>query len=66
MWLTLALAVLSVFVFRYPEPLLAMSEAPPAVADKVRAYLALAAWGAPAGLAFRLFAATPPRCRCRA
>ena len=56
MWLTFALAVLSVFVFRYPEPLLAMSEAPPAVADKVRAYLALAAWGAPAGLAFRLFA----------
>ena len=56
MWLTLALAILSVFVFRYPEPLLSMSEAPPAVADKVRAYLALAAWGAPAGLAFRLFA----------
>ena len=56
MWLTLALALLSVVVFRYPEPLLAMSKASPAVAAKVRAYLALAAWGVPAGLAFRLFA----------
>lgn len=56
MWLTLALAVLSVLVFRYPDPLLALSDAPPAVADKARRYLAIAAWGAPAGLAFRLFA----------
>ncbi|MBM3345610.1 MAG: MATE family efflux transporter [Betaproteobacteria bacterium] len=56
MWLTLALAVLSIFVFRYPEPLLALSRASPAVADKVRAYLAVSAWGLPAGLAFRLFA----------
>jgi MATE family multidrug resistance protein len=56
MWLTAALAILSVLVFHYPEPLLALSEAPPAVAAKVRAYLSIAAWGAPAGLAFRLFA----------
>jgi MATE family multidrug resistance protein len=56
MWLTFALAVLSVLVFRYPEPLLALSKAPPAVEAKVRAYLAIAAWGAPAGLGFRLFA----------
>ena len=56
MWLTLALALVSVVVFRYPEPLLALSEAPPGVAGKVRSYLAIAAWGAPAGLAFRLFA----------
>ncbi len=56
MWLAAALAVVSVLVFRYPEPLLALSEAPPAVAEKVRSYLAIAAWGAPAGLAFRLFA----------
>ncbi len=56
MWLTFVLAVLSVLVFRYPEPLLALSEPPPVVAEKVRAYLAIAAWGAPAGLAFRLFA----------
>ena len=56
MWLTLGLAVLSIFVFRYPEPLLALSEASPAVTDKVRSYLAIAAWGVPAGLAFRLFA----------
>jgi multidrug resistance protein, MATE family len=56
MWLTLALALVSIVLFRYPEPLLVMSKAPPVVADKVRAYLAIAAWGAPAGLAFRLFA----------
>jgi MATE family multidrug resistance protein len=29
MWLTLALAVLSIFVYSFPEPLLAMSQAPP-------------------------------------
>lgn len=57
MWLTLLLAVLSVAVFRFPEPFLALSKPPPEVAAKVRAYLAVAAWGAPAGLAFRLFAA---------
>jgi MATE family multidrug resistance protein len=56
MWLTLLLAVVSVIVFRYPEPFLALSEPAPNVAEKVRAYLAIAAWGAPAGLAFRLFA----------
>jgi len=54
--LVLVLAVLSVAVFRFPEPLLRLSDAPPAVEAKVRAYLAIAAWGAPAGLAFRLFA----------
>jgi MATE family multidrug resistance protein len=56
MWLTLLLAVLSVIVFRFPEPFLALSDPPPEVAIKVRAYLAIAAWGAPAGLAIRLFA----------
>ncbi len=56
MWLTLALALLSMLLFRFPEPLLAMSRASPAVAGKVRDYLALAAWGVPAALAFRLFA----------
>ncbi len=56
MWLTLALAVLSVVLFRFPEPFLALSDPPSAVAAKVRDYLDLAAWGVPAGLAFRLFA----------
>jgi len=56
MWLAAALSVGSIAVYSHPEPLLALSEAPPAVAAKVRAYLAIAAWGAPAGLAFRLFA----------
>ncbi|MFO1310454.1 MAG: MATE family efflux transporter [Burkholderiales bacterium] len=56
MWLTLALALLSVAVFAHPEPLLALSRPDPEVERKVRSYLAVAAWGAPAGLAFRLFA----------
>jgi MATE family multidrug resistance protein len=56
MWLALALAVLSVLVYTHPEPLLRITEAPPAVAAKVRTYLSISAWGAPAGLAFRLFA----------
>jgi len=56
MWLAVALTIVAVLVLRYPDPLLAMSEAPPVVADKARAYLAIAAWGAPAALAFRLFA----------
>ena len=56
MWLVLLLALLSIAIFRYPDPLLRLSQPPPAVEQKVRAYLAIAAWGAPAGLAFRLFA----------
>lgn len=55
-WLALGLAVVSILLFRFPEPFLAMSEPPPAVAAKVRRYLDIAAWGVPAGLAFRLFA----------
>jgi MATE family multidrug resistance protein len=56
MWLVLALAALSIVIFRYPDPLLRLSQPPAAVERKVRAYLAIAAYGAPAGLAFRLFA----------
>ena len=56
MWLTLALTMLSIVVFHFPEPFLALSRPSPIVAQKVRDYLAISAWGAPAGLAFRLFA----------
>ena len=56
MWLTLALTVVAIVLLRFPDPLLAMSQAPPQVVEKARNYLAIAAWGAPAGLAFRLFA----------
>ena len=56
LWLVLALAIASIVVFTNPEPLLRITEAPPVVEAKVRAYLRIAAWGAPAGLAFRLFA----------
>lgn len=55
-WLTLILSILAIAVFSYPEPLLALSKAPPEVEAKVRAYLAIAAWGSPAALGIRLFA----------
>jgi MATE family multidrug resistance protein len=55
MWLSAVLAVVSIVVFGYPEPFLALSSPPPEVAVKVRSYLAIAALGAPAALAFRLF-----------
>ncbi|MCC6868510.1 MAG: MATE family efflux transporter, partial [Burkholderiales bacterium] len=55
-WLAVALSALSIAIFSWPEPFLALSEPPPAVEAKVRAYLAIAAWGAPAALGFRLFA----------
>ncbi len=55
-WLTAALGVLSIVVFSFPEPLLALSKAPPEIEAKVRAYLVIAAWGTPAALGLRLFA----------
>ncbi len=54
-WLTLVLSALSIAIFAWPEPFLALSQPAPAVEAKVRDYLAIAAWGAPAALGFRLF-----------
>ena len=56
MWLAVALAALSMLIFAYPDPLLALSQVSPSLEAKVRSYLSFAAWGAPAGLGFRLFA----------
>ena len=55
-WLTLLLGAVSIAMFSYPEPLLALSRAPPEIEAKVRAYLVIAAWGTPAALGIRLFA----------
>ncbi|WP_220636650.1 MATE family efflux transporter [Georgfuchsia toluolica] len=53
-WLSLALAALAMLVLTHPGPLLALSQLTPEMDGRVRAYLAVLAWAAPAGFAFRL------------
>jgi MATE family multidrug resistance protein len=54
-WLAAALALVSVALFAYPEPFLAVARLEPAVETKVRAYLHALAWSVPASLLFRVF-----------
>ncbi len=54
-WLALALAAVSLLLFAYPEPFLAVAKLDPAVEIKVRAYLHALAWAVPASLLFRVF-----------
>jgi MATE family multidrug resistance protein len=54
-WISLALAAVSVLLLHYPGPLIWMSHLTPAVETKVRAYLDASAWGAPAVIAGRIF-----------
>ncbi|MGB5082188.1 MAG: MATE family efflux transporter [Burkholderiales bacterium] len=54
-WLALALAALGVLLLAYPEPFLRLSDAPPDVEAKTRAYLHGIAWALPAMLLFRVF-----------
>ena len=55
MWISLALALVAILLLRFPGPLIAISHLQPAVETKVRAYLAVSAWGVPAAFALRLF-----------
>lgn len=55
MWISLALALVAILLLRFPGPLIAISHLQPAVEAKVRAYLAVSAWGVPAAFALRLF-----------
>jgi multidrug resistance protein, MATE family len=66
MWLVGLLSLLSIVAFRYPDPFLRLSEAPPAVEQKARAYLAIAAWGHRPASPFACSRAIPPPSRCRA
>lgn len=54
-WLAGVLAVLTIALLTFPEPLLAIAQLTPEVASKVQAYLDAMAWGAPAALFFRVF-----------
>lgn len=55
LWLALALALPGALLLLFPQPFLALSQASPAVQDKVRAYLGLLALALPASLAFSAF-----------
>ncbi len=54
-WLAAALALLSLALFAYPDPFLAVARLEPALEAKVRAYLHALAWSVPASLLFRVF-----------
>jgi len=54
-WLATALALVSLALFAYPEPFLAVARLEPALEAKVRAYLYALAWSIPASLLFRVF-----------
>jgi len=54
-WLAAALALVSLLLFAYPEPFLAVARLEPALEAKVRAYLHALAWSVPASLLFRVF-----------
>jgi len=56
-WLALALAAISLAALTHPGPLLGLSKLAPDVEAKTRAYLDAVAWGVPAALLFRVFAA---------
>jgi MATE family multidrug resistance protein len=54
-WLALLLALPGVLFLRHPDALLALATIAPGIEAKVRAYLALLAWGIPAALLYRTF-----------
>ena len=54
-WLTLLLGSCGFILLQMPDGLLAWSQATPAVAAKVRGYLAALSWGLLPALAFRIF-----------
>jgi MATE family multidrug resistance protein len=54
-WLAAALALISLALFAYPEPFLAVARLAPELEAKVRAYLHALAWAVPASLLFRVF-----------
>ena len=55
LWITLALSVLGSLLLAFPYPFLALSQARPEVADKIRAYLMALAFSLPASLLFTVY-----------
>jgi MATE family multidrug resistance protein len=56
-WLAIFLSLVGSALLLFPDPLLNIAEAPPALDSKVREYLALLSLALPATLGFRVFAA---------
>ncbi len=56
-WLAIFLSLVGSTLLLFPDPLLNIAEAPPALDSKVREYLALLSIALPATLGFRVFAA---------
>jgi MATE family multidrug resistance protein len=54
-WMSLALALLGSTLLLFPAPFLALAQATPEVADKVRGYLLALAFSLPAGLLFAAY-----------
>ena len=55
LWLALAVSVLGSALLAFPGPFLALAQATPAVADKVRGYLMALAFALPASLLFTVY-----------
>jgi MATE family multidrug resistance protein len=55
LWLAVALAVLGFVLLYFPEPLLSLADAPPALHERTVAYLRILSLGLPASLAFRIY-----------
>jgi MATE family multidrug resistance protein len=54
-WISLALAPVTILLLYFPGPLIAIADLQPEVEAKVRAFLIASAWGVPAIFAFRIF-----------
>ncbi len=54
-WLAALLTVPAILFLRHPDALLGLATIAPGIETKVRAYLALLAWGVPAALLYRTF-----------
>ncbi|MFM0050259.1 MATE family efflux transporter [Caballeronia grimmiae] len=55
LWLAAALAVAGFVLLYFPEPLLSLAKAPPALHDRTVDYLRILSFGLPASLAFRVY-----------
>lgn len=55
-WLAVFLTAIGLIALLFPEPLLAVADASPALANKVRQYLGILALALPATLGFRIYA----------
>ncbi|WP_250534212.1 MATE family efflux transporter [Caballeronia sp. AZ10_KS36] len=55
LWLAVALTVIGFALLFFPEPLLSLAKAPPALHDRTVQYLRILSFGLPASLAFRVY-----------